>query len=69
VPEFVRACELSLAEKTPAGQAKADSFLRGTSWDRTWSKTALLLKQACTPTTDRAATATARPAAGLSVGA
>jgi UDP-galactopyranose mutase len=69
VPEFVRACELSLAEKTPARQAKADSFLRGTSWDRTWSKTALLLKQACTPTTDRATTLTAHPAAGLSVGA
>ncbi|MEO7134161.1 MAG: glycosyltransferase family 1 protein [Vicinamibacterales bacterium] len=68
VPEFVRACELSLADASPARRAKADSFLRGTSWDRTWSKTALLLKQACTPATEHA-TPTPRPAAGLSVGA
>jgi len=69
VQEFVRACELSLADATPARRAKADSFLRGTSWDRTWSKTALLLKQACTPTTDHDTRTPARPAAGLSVGA
>ena len=69
VPDFVRACELSLAEATPTRRAKADSFLRGTSWDRTWSKTALLLKQACRPTTDRATPTPARPSAGLSAGA
>src|SRR5918993_5590178 len=62
VPDFVRACEQSLADKTPARRAKADSFLRGTSWDRTWSKTALLLKQACTPTPDRATPTPAHPA-------
>ena len=70
VPEFVRACELSLTDATPARRAKADSFLRGTSWDRTWSKTALLLKQACAPTTtDRDTRTPARPAAALSAGA
>ena len=44
VPDFVRACELALAEDAAPRRARADAYLRNTSWDRTWSKTALLLK-------------------------
>jgi UDP-galactopyranose mutase len=69
VPDFVHACEESLHADNQARRAKADAYLRGTSWDRTWSKTALLLKNACKP----AATSTVRPStnptAGLSLGA
>jgi UDP-galactopyranose mutase len=69
VPDFVQGCELALADTSSARRAKADSFLRGTSWDRTWSKTALLLKEVCSPSTDRATRTPVRPAAGLSLGA
>lgn len=44
VPDFVRACEGALTEDAAARRARADAYLRNTSWDRTWSKTALLLK-------------------------
>jgi UDP-galactopyranose mutase len=44
VPDFVKACEGALAEDPTARRAKADAYLRNTSWDRTWSKTAMLLK-------------------------
>lgn len=42
--DFVRACEAALAERPEPRRARADAFLRNTSWDRTWSKSALLLK-------------------------
>ena len=45
VPEFVRACEGALTEPPGARRAKADAFLRNTSWDRTWARTALLLQR------------------------
>jgi UDP-galactopyranose mutase len=69
VPDFVAACELALTDKTQARRARADAFLRGTSWDRTWSRTALLLKEVCSPTTDRATRTPVSPSAGLSLGA
>lgn len=69
VPEFVRTCELALAEGPQARRARADAYLRGTSWDRTWSKTALLLKQVYEPTSATAVRTPARPSAGVSLGA
>ena len=44
VPDFVKACEGALTEDPAPRRAKADAYLRNTSWDRTWSKTALLLE-------------------------
>jgi UDP-galactopyranose mutase len=69
VPDFVRACELSLSEPQRGARAKADAYLRGTSWDRTWGKTALLLKRACEPVSDRSVRTPINPSAGLSLGA
>jgi UDP-galactopyranose mutase len=43
VPDFVRACEAALSEPPEPRRVRADVFLRGTSWDRTWAKTAALL--------------------------
>lgn len=43
VPDFVRACESALTERPEA--RRADAFLRNTSWDRTWAKSALLLQR------------------------
>lgn len=45
VPDFVRACESALTERPEARRARADAFLRNTSWDRTWAKSALLLQR------------------------
>jgi UDP-galactopyranose mutase len=53
VPDFVRACEGALAEDHVARRARADAYLRNTSWDRTWSKTAMLLKSATATATRR----------------
>ena len=46
VPDFVRACEEALREAPEPRRVRADVFLRGTSWDRTWAKTAALLDAA-----------------------
>ena len=43
VPDFVRACQRALTEPPEPRRVRADVFLRGTSWDRTWAKTAALL--------------------------
>ena len=43
VPDFVRACEAALSEPPEPRRVRADVFLRGTSWDRTWAKTAALI--------------------------
>ena len=43
VPDFVRACEAALSEQPEPRQVRADVFLRGTSWDRTWAKTSALI--------------------------
>jgi glycosyltransferase involved in cell wall biosynthesis len=69
VPDFVHACELALKDDERVRRAKADAYLRGTSWDRTWSKTALLLKNVTERTTDHKVRTPANPTAGLSIGA
>lgn len=71
VPEFVRACECALSEPSAPRRSKADAYLRGTSWDRTWSKTAMLLKAVNEPSiaADRKVRPSTSPAAGLSLGA
>jgi glycosyltransferase involved in cell wall biosynthesis len=43
VPDFVRACEAALKEPPEPRRVRADVFLRGTSWDRTWAKTSALI--------------------------
>jgi UDP-galactopyranose mutase len=69
VPEFVHACEQALKDDARVRRTKADAYLRGTSWDRTWSKTALLLKSITERTTDHRVRTPANPTAGLSIGA
>lgn len=44
VRDFVQACDGALNEAPEPRRAKADAFLRTTSWDRTWGKTAMLLE-------------------------
>ena len=44
--DVVRACEEALREAPEPRRVRADVFLRGTSWDRTWAKTAALLDAA-----------------------
>lgn len=51
VPDFVRACERALSEPPEPRRVRADVFLRGTSWDRTWAKTAALLASVLEPRT------------------
>ena len=51
VPDFVRACEGALTEPPEPRRIRADVFLRGTSWDRTWAKTAALLDAVLTDST------------------
>jgi UDP-galactopyranose mutase len=43
VEDFVEACELTLAEAPEARRARADTFLRRMSWNRTWEKSVRLL--------------------------
>ena len=68
VPEFVRACESALTEAPEHRRSKADAYLRGTSWDRTWSKSALLLKAITAPQKEREVRKPS-PSAGLELGA
>jgi UDP-galactopyranose mutase len=68
-PEFVAACEGALAESPGARRARADNFLRNTSWDRTWSKTALLLKAVLDREAQPVRVKANKPSAGLSLGA
>ena len=67
VPDFVRACEDALREPPEPRRVRADVFLRGTSWDRTWAKTAALLDAAINEQPSRQ-TDTA-PQAGLGLSA
>lgn len=46
VPGFVQACEAAMAEDSAARQARADAFLRHTSWDSTWARIRVLLDEA-----------------------
>jgi len=67
VPDFVRACEAALSEPPEPRRVRADVFLRGTSWDRTWAKTAALLDAVVTkPDAPRA---NAAPSADFGLGA
>jgi len=43
VDDFVNACANALREVPEPRRIRADVFLRGTSWDRTWAKTAALV--------------------------
>lgn len=67
VPDFVRACERALTEPPEPRRVRADVFLRGTSWDRTWAKTASLLNAVLAAPADAAQPPS--PATGLSLGA
>jgi UDP-galactopyranose mutase len=73
VPDFVQACAAALVEDPAPRRERADAYLRNTSWDRTWSKTALLLKAAAAPHQTRDERDVRTPvdpgAAGLTLGA
>ena len=66
--DFVAACSAALDEPPAARRARADAFLRNMSWDRTWSKTALLLQSVLDREDAPASTATTS-SASLSLGA
>jgi len=46
VPDMVRACNAALREPAEFRRTRADAFLTGTAWDKTWSRTASLLDAA-----------------------
>jgi UDP-galactopyranose mutase len=66
VPDFVRACEDALREPPEPRRVRADVFLRGTSWDRTWAKTAALLDAALNEQPSRQADVAPSAELGLS---
>jgi glycosyltransferase involved in cell wall biosynthesis len=68
IPDFVVACEAALAEAPAPRRAKADAFLSNMSWDRTWGKTAVLLK-AVFERQDQAVRVSVNKSTGLSLGA
>lgn len=51
VPVFVQSCAEAMAEDAATRITQADAFLAHTSWDKTWSRIALLLDH-LTPATD-----------------
>jgi UDP-galactopyranose mutase len=65
VGDFVGACEAALAESAGPRRTKADAFLRNMSWDATWGKTALLLKQALDRELEPARVRVAKPSTEL----
>jgi glycosyltransferase involved in cell wall biosynthesis len=67
--DFVAACDAALTEHPAARRARADAFLRNMSWDRTWGKTAMLLKAVLDREEQPVRVSTNKPAAGLSLGA
>jgi UDP-galactopyranose mutase len=67
VEDFVAACSAAMSEPPEPRRVRADVFLRGTSWDRTWRKAAALLDAALEDRTDD--TTVSHPAAGVSLGA
>lgn len=69
VPDFVRACASALTDNHEPRRARADAFLRGTSWDRTWGKTALLLKAVTEARPAQKVRAANTASTGLSLGA
>ena len=63
VADMERACNAALREPGEFRRTRADAFLSGMSWDRTWSRTAALL-DAATATVDSPPPQTARAASG-----
>ena len=63
VTEMVRACNAALREPAEFRRTRADAFLSGMSWDRTWSRTAALLDAATAPAASQPSQA-ARAASG-----
>ena len=69
VDDFVAACDGALREAPAARRAKADAFLSNMSWDRTWGKTAVLVKDALDREPQPVRVATNKPSSGVSLGA
>ena len=69
VPDFVLACEGALSERPGARGAKADAFLSNMSWDRTWGKTAMLVKAALDRQPQPVRVSATKSSAGFSLGA
>jgi UDP-galactopyranose mutase len=67
VEDFVAACAAAMSEPPEPRRVRADVFLRGTSWDRTWRKAAALLDAALGDRADN--TTVSHPAAAASLGA
>jgi UDP-galactopyranose mutase len=68
VPDFVAACQGALTEAPAPRRAKADAFLSNMSWDRTWGKTAMLLK-ALFDREEQAVRVSVNKSTGVSLGA
>jgi UDP-galactopyranose mutase len=69
VPDFVAACQAALTEHPSPRRAKADAFLSNMSWDRTWGKTAMLLKAALDREKQPVHVTVTKPATSASLGA
>jgi UDP-galactopyranose mutase len=69
VPDFVAACDNALREPVGAGRSKADAFLRNMSWDRTWGKTAMLIKAALDREAQPVRVSATKPSSGVALGA
>jgi Glycosyl transferases group 1 len=63
VTEMMRACNAALREPVEFRRTRADAFLSGMSWERTWSRTAALLDAATVPAAPQPSQ-TARAASG-----
>lgn len=69
VPDFIKACEDALGERPEKRRAEADAFLSNMSWDRTWGKTAMLIKAALDREAQPVRVSATKPSSGLSLGA
>jgi UDP-galactopyranose mutase len=69
VADFVAACDGALREAPAPRRTKADAFLSNLSWDRTWGKTAMLVKAALDREAQPVRVSTTKPSSGLSLGA
>lgn len=69
VPEFVAACDAALIETAAPRRARADAFLSNMSWDRTWGRTAMLLKAVLDREQQPVRVNVNKPSPGISLGA
>jgi UDP-galactopyranose mutase len=69
VADFVAACDGALREAPASRRTKADAFLSNLSWDRTWGKTAMLVKAALDREAQPVRVSTTKPSSGFSLGA